>query len=82
MWSCVGVAAEGRTWRILANETLVVRREDAIIILDQHLGQHVHAPNVQLDLIGAEETGTPDDGQIGGRHAIRSAGSGNSEIQI
>lgn len=58
-------------WLHLAHETLVGGPKDALVVLDQHLGDHIHSTDIEVDLIRGQQAGTPHDGQVRGRHAIR-----------
>lgn len=69
MYVCVG---------FLAHQTLIFGYKDAIVVLDQHLGERIHSPDIEVHNIGSQQAGTPYDGQVRGGHTIRGTRRGDS----
>lgn len=62
----------------LAHQTLIFGYKDAIVVLDQHLGEVIHSPDIEVLNIGSQQAGTPYDGQVRGGHTIRSTRRGDA----
>lgn len=41
-------------WMNLAHETLVGGPKDALVVLDQHLGDHIHSTDIEVDFIRSQ----------------------------
>lgn len=81
MGVCVYVCVNEYLCAELADKSLVRRTKNALVVLDQHLGQHIHAAYVEIDIVGSQQAGAPDNGQIGGRHAVLAAKCRNAAME-